>query len=70
MTVYGLSQRPASIDKHFLGNATSVRTHRLNYHADRVALARFLDVPLADVSALAGYHWIQRDMSTRAVTSG
>jgi len=68
--VYGCSQRPASIDKQFLGNATIVRTHRLNYHADRVALARFLDVPLDQVGGLAGYHYIERDMTTRAVKTG
>lgn len=68
--VFGTSQRPASIDKHFLGNATQVRTHRLNYEDDRKALAKFLDVPLSDVAGLAGFEWIQRDMKTRAVTRG
>lgn len=70
LTVFGTSQRPASIDKHFLGNATQVRTHRLNYEPDRKALASFLDVPLEAVASLAGYDWLQRDMKTREVTRG
>lgn len=70
LQVFGTSQRPASIDKHFLGNATQVRTHRLNYQPDRVTLAQFLDIPLPDVAELKGYAWIQRDMREGTVTRG
>lgn len=68
--VFGTSQRPASIDKHFLGNATHVRTHRLNYQPDRVNLAQFLDIPLPDVAGLTGYSWIARDMREGVITRG
>ncbi|RKQ61161.1 hypothetical protein C8E02_0928 [Vogesella indigofera] len=70
LMVYGTSQRPASIDKHFLGNATHVRTHRLNYQPDRINLAQFLDLPLADITALTGYSWIARDMREGVITKG
>lgn len=68
--VFGTSQRPASIDKHFLGNATQVRTSRLNYKNDREALANFLDVPVTDVNALIGYQWIERDMGSGSIKRG
>lgn len=68
--VYGTSQRPASIDKHFLGNATHVRTNRLNYAPDRQTLAQFLDIPLTDVSGLTGYGWIMRDMREGTISRG
>ena len=70
LTVYGTSQRPASIDKHFLGNATHVRTHRLNYQADRQALAQFLDISVDRVVALKGYEFIQKDMRDAVLTAG
>lgn len=50
--VIGAAQRPALIDKTFLGNATFVRCFTLRYEADRRAMAAALDVPLADVAAL------------------
>jgi hypothetical protein len=68
--VYGTSQRPASIDKHFLGNATHVRTHRLNYQTDRQVLAQFLDIPLEKVVALREYGWIMRDMGKGEIFTG
>ena len=70
LTVYGTSQRPASIDKHFLGNATHVRTHRLNYQTDRQVLAQFLDIPLEKVVALREYGWIMRDMGKGEISTG
>lgn len=50
--VIGAAQRPAVIDKTFLGNCTYVRCFGLRYEADRKAMAAALDVPLSDVSEL------------------
>lgn len=68
--VFGLSQRPANMDKDFLGNCTVVRTARLSYEADCTALAKALRVPVSQVAGLTGYQWIERDMQTGQVATG
>lgn len=50
--VIGAAQRPALIDKTFLGNATYIRCFTLRYRDDRLAMSRALDVPESDVSSL------------------
>ena len=39
ITLIGVTQRPAKIDKDFLGNCTEVRCYRLNYDVDAKVLA-------------------------------
>lgn len=51
--VLGAAQRPALIDKTFLGNCTYIRCFTLRYSDDRMAMSKALDVPLADVTELA-----------------
>ncbi|WP_255219022.1 hypothetical protein [Paraburkholderia kururiensis] len=70
IVIYGLSQRPASIDKDFLGNCSFVRTGRLNYPEDRVAVAKVLDVPVAEIGALKGHQWVRRDCLTGDIRRG
>ena len=50
--VIGAAQRPALIDKTFLGNANYIRCFTLRYREDRAAMARALDVDEAQVQAL------------------
>lgn len=50
--IIGAAQRPALIDKTFLGNATYIRCFTLRYRDDRAAMSRALDVPEARVQAL------------------
>lgn len=45
LTIIGTSQRPASIDKDFLGNCTEVRTYRVNYDNDAKVMADSLGLP-------------------------
>ena len=68
--IYGLSQRPASIDKDFLGNCTAVRTGRLTYRADQEAVAKVLGVPESEIASLPDLAWIRRDMATGQLTRG
>ena len=68
--VYGLSQRPASIDKDFFSNMSLLHVGRLNYEDDMKTCARALRVPVADVSALTGYQWIERDILTGKTKKG
>ncbi|MBE0630123.1 MAG: DUF87 domain-containing protein [Burkholderia vietnamiensis] len=70
IVMYGLSQRPASIDKDFLGNCNYVRTGRLTYDDDIVRVARVLRVPPDDVASLPDLGWIRRDMATGELTRG
>lgn len=39
LTIIGTSQRPANIDKDFLGNCTEIRCYRVNYDADAKVMA-------------------------------
>lgn len=50
--IIGAAQRPALVDKNFLGNCTYIRVFTLRYRNDRVAMAESMDVPLADITAL------------------
>lgn len=68
--VFGLSQRPASIDKDFLSNASMVHTGRLAFADDAKAVAKSLTVPWTDVMNLTGFQWIRRDILGGKVTKG
>lgn len=68
--VFALSQRPASMDKDTIGNASCLRVGRLGFPADMKAVAQALNVRWQDVAQLTGYQWIQRDMLTGQVTRG
>jgi len=43
LIVFGSSQRPASVDKDAIGNATEIHVGRLRYKRDRVAIAEAFD---------------------------
>lgn len=51
----GTSQRPAQIDKDFLGNCTLIRCGALEYPDDRKAVAPILRKSLDEIAALSGY---------------
>lgn len=60
LTVIGASQRPASIDKDFLGNATLVRAGRMNYEEDARAVAKVLGVAPDEIMGLQPLEYIER----------
>lgn len=68
--IFGLSQRPASVDKNFFSNLSSLSTGRLNDENDQKTIAKALRVPLAEVANLSGYQWIRRDMQNQKLTRG
>lgn len=68
--VFGLSQRPASMDKDFLGNCSEVWTGRLAYADDAKAVAKTLGVPWQDVMGLSGFQWISRNNLTGVTMRG
>lgn len=70
LRVRGTSQRPASVDKDFIGNCTRVRTGRLGYLDDAKYMAKALMVPESDLMALRPLDWIERDSATGAIKKG
>jgi hypothetical protein len=70
VAVIGTTQRPACIDKDFLGNATLIRCGRLEYPEDREAVAKVLLVPPTDLEALGDLEYVQRDVHKRKTTRG
>lgn len=47
------SQRPADVDKHFLGGCTFIRCFTLTGKNDRLVMADMMDVPLETIKALS-----------------
>jgi len=70
VSIMAASIRPAAIDKSFWTNCTYVRACRLNYGADQKTLADCLNVPAADIAALSGLQYIERDLLTGETNRG
>lgn len=69
-SIYALTQRPAESDKTIAGNADLIHCGRLSFPGDRKTLAEYLDVPVADITALPSLAFIERDMRTRELRTG
>lgn len=67
----GTSQRPAQIDKDFLGNCNLIRCGALEYPEDRKAVAPILRASLEEIAALEGYQCLiyQRGAAPTASSS-
>lgn len=84
LVVIGAAQRPALIDKTFLGNTTYIRCFSLRYDDDRKAMAKAMDVPKDRIDALATtddelegkpvittvIRWVEVDFRRRLVQDG
>jgi hypothetical protein len=70
LKIIGASQRPASVDKDFFGNATLVRCGRLNYASDISTMANVLAVDKTDLTGLAELEYIERDMRSGTTRRG
>jgi len=53
LRIVAASQRPAQVDKQFLGGCTYIRCFTLRYPADRAAMAGAMDLPVADIATLS-----------------
>ncbi len=60
LSVIGTSQRPAHIDKDFLGNSTSVHCGRLEYPEDRDAVAKVLQISPDQLAELQDLEYVHR----------
>ncbi len=70
LKVFGLSQRPASIDKDFLGNCTAIRTGRLAYPEDVKAVSKAMGGHAAEIQSLKPLEWLEKDMTTGKTSRG
>lgn len=72
------SQRPAQVDKDFLGGCTYIRCFTLRYKPDRAAMASSMDVSLAEIAALTTVedakgttiNYLERDFRTGKTSKG
>lgn len=78
LQIVAATQRPADIDKHFLGGCTYIRCFTQRFPADRKAMAGAMSVPVADIEGLhtieqgnvTVLNWIERDFRTGKTTRG
>lgn len=76
LTIIGTSQRPAQIDKDFLGNCTEIRCYRVNYDADAKVMADALGLqaeyrevkgktvpvkPMTQIRELPNFHFFHKN---------
>ena len=70
LIIFGISQRPASVDKNFFSQASVVSSGRLVFADDVACLKNVLGVPGPELLALPDFHYIARDMKTGKITRG
>lgn len=78
LRIVAASQRPAQVDKDFLGSCTYIRCFTLRYKPDRQAMASSMDVDLSEIAALttveAGnvttINYLERDFRTGKTSKG
>lgn len=70
VTIFGLSQNPAMIDKAFFGNCSKVRTGRLNFDSHIKTMANCMSASQDEIRQLLIGQFIERDMNTGIVTRG
>jgi hypothetical protein len=70
LTIYGMSQAPAWIDKYFFGNCSTIRTGRLVFEEHAKTMARALGVSVAEVQSLEDGQYIHLQISPRKLERG
>lgn len=70
LTIYGLSQTPAGVDKTFFNNASHVRTGRLGSASNIRTMADALMCTQHDIRALSGTEFIEYERVTQVHTKG
>lgn len=66
--IYGVTQSPALVDKSFLGNCTLIHCCALREHAHRVAVAKAMDIPDAEIATLVKFEYLEKDYETGKVS--
>lgn len=66
--IIGTSQRPAQIDKDFLGQCNLIRCGALTYPPDRAAVAGAIDVDVNQLAALEGFQAVIWTRTPKKIT--
>jgi len=70
ITIIGVSQNPAQIDKQFLSNCTLIHVGQLHEHAHRQAVEKSMDVLPGELSDLVQFQWVEKHRQTGEFTTG
>lgn len=70
ITLVGVTQNPALIDKTYLSNCTLVHVSGLRNNMHREYVAREIDCPVDRITALEPFQWIERDHLSRELRFG
>jgi hypothetical protein len=70
LRIIATSQRPAHIDKDFLGNATLIHAGCLGYREDVATVASEMRLDAPELEALAPLAWVEFDRKTRLYRRG
>lgn len=68
--IIGVTQRPALVDKSFLGNATLMHAGPMRERADRLTIARAMDIDEGRLNALVKFQWLEKEFDSGQVTDG
>lgn len=70
LEIIGTSQRPAQIDKDFLGNCSEIRCYGLVYPEDAKAMGGAMRIPPDDLLDLPQFHYRHRDVRAKRNAEG
>jgi hypothetical protein len=70
IAIIGMSQRPAEVDKSFLGNCDVIHTGRLGDVADARRFAQSWGIDAAELVNLPDLHWIEKRADRAEVSRG
>jgi hypothetical protein len=62
LTLVGVCQRPAQVDKDFFGNCSTIRCYKVGFQNDAKVMANTLFCTPADILSLEQFHYIERDV--------
>jgi hypothetical protein len=70
ITIIGLSQRPAQVDKDFFDNCTELHVGFLAGSKSRSVMAQEMDIPESDIQALGPMEYIHKNLRTKKIFLG
>ena len=70
LTVVGVCQRPAQVDKDFFGNCTIIRCYKVGYMTDAKSMADVLFCKPEEILKLERFHFIERDVDNNKNRTG
>lgn len=62
LTIVGVCQRPAQVDKDFFGNCSTIRCYKVGFMADAKSMADVMFCTPAEILCLEQFHYIERDV--------